>query len=135
MEEEVLTLKQASTLLNSTKQAIYTAIWKKTLKAKKVENSNRWVLKISDLEKYKQNRWSTSKKKRKGKLVFNKKMGTYSVEQAAEILGVKGQHLRYLNRKGGFKFRKNGPHIVVKISEIERLRKSMLRTKKKTKEK
>lgn len=128
IEKEVrLTLQEVAKLLGVGIQAVYKAIWSKSLKAKKNYSKTRWLIKISDVEKYRENRWAVEKKRIKGRPLFNIHRGEYSVKKAADILNMKKHQLLYLARINKIKTRKKGRYLVVNIRDMKKYKNELLK--------
>ncbi len=97
-EGKVLTISEAAELYDVTRQAIYVAIKLKKLKAKK--DTSRWTIQLSDLEAYRQERYSRMKSTYEGEPLYDNEKGFFSIHQTAKILNVPAQKIYYATRTG-----------------------------------
>lgn len=123
-EKKVVSITEAARINNVTRQAIYVAIKLKKLKARK--ETNRWTIHLEDLEEYRQNKYSRAKSTFAGELLFDNGKGYYSVNQAAEILGVPAQKIYYATRTGYLKAHRKGAAWVIHEDDIKSYKESYL---------
>lgn len=87
-----------------TRQAIYVAVSKGSLKATK--EGNHWTVTMKDLEEYRVNKYSRDKRKVNGELVFDLEKGQFSVLHVSKIMSHElkrpypMQRIYYLIRSG-----------------------------------
>lgn len=115
-KKTIFSITEAARLNNVTRQAIYVAIKQKKLKATKY--ATRWVIRIEDLEDYKNNKYSRSKSTFNGELLFDNNRGYYSINQAAKILNVPTQKIYYATRVGQLKASRKGAAWVIHTDDI-----------------
>jgi excisionase family DNA binding protein len=115
--KEILSITEAAQLNNVTRQAIYVAIKLNKLKAKK--DDARWAIHISDLEEYRNNKYSRAKSVFKGELLFDNKKGYYSVNQVADMLDVPPQKIYYATRVGKLKAHRKGAAWVIHMNDVK----------------
>jgi len=116
-DKKSVSITEAAEINSVTRQAIYIAITKKRLKARK--DSRHWLIDLVDLEEYRRSRYSRNKLTYNGELLFDNDKGYYSVNQAAKMLGVPAQKIYYETRIGTLPFEKKGGTLVLKLSDIE----------------
>lgn len=123
-----LTSVEAADFLGVEKQALYHAIYKKRLPAQKVSRGRGfcWQIKHSDLIEYQENRYSRSVSRFEGSLTFDKAKGEYSVREASEIIEIRPQNFYHLIRRGLIPYKKKGGVYVLKLGDIEKLKKKMV---------
>lgn len=114
-ENKLVSITEAAKLNKVTRQAIYVAIKQKKLKATK---GTRWVINLSDLEDYRNNKYSRTRSMFDGELLFNNDKGYYSINQTAKILGVPAQKIYYATRVGQLKAGRKGAAWVIHIDDI-----------------
>lgn len=129
-ESEYYSLEQAGKATHVTKQAIYMAIKKGRLKAQKMTEPTKfarrgqWVIKKSDLDAYRANKYNREDYKIDGEKVFDIDRGEFSVGQVAKILGemlresVAVAHIYYLIRMGELKAYRKGWSLVLKKEDV-----------------
>jgi excisionase family DNA binding protein len=122
-----VTITEAAKLNGVTRQAIYVAIKQKKLKACK--DTTRWTIDVSDLETYRQQKYSRSKSTFNGELVFDNNKGFYSVNQVAKVLGVPAQKIYYATRVGLLKAIRKGAAWVIHTNDIAKYRETYLEKK------
>lgn len=123
-EKKVVSITEAARINNVTRQAIYVAIKQGKLKAKK--GATRWTIDLSDLEDYRQNKYSRTKSTFEGELLFNNEKGFYSINQTATLLKVPAQKIYYATRVGQLKAVRKGAAWVVHIDSIKEYRENYL---------
>ena len=126
-QKKVVSITEAARINNVTRQAIYVAIKQKKLKAKK--DSTRWTIDLTDLEEYRKHKYSRSKSKFDGELLFDNDKGYYSINQVAKILNVPAQKIYYATRIGLLKASRKGAAWVVHIDEVRGYQKDYLNKK------
>jgi hypothetical protein len=120
-----ISVSEAVAMLGVTPQAVYQAIRRRTLKAKrsngKIVTSYEW---IHEYLKY----WRSKQEHSmfNGEKVFNKDKGEYSIIMAAKELGVKPQLLQDMHFEGKIKTYYKGKYIVISKKELERVKESVL---------
>lgn len=114
---KMLTVTEAAYLNNVTRQAIIFAIKMKRIPARK-ENDT-WLISMQDLKNYNKTRYSRTLSKRNGELIFDKKKGFFSAQEAAKILRKNIQQIYYLVRMGRIKAHRQGTAIVIKESDLQ----------------
>ena len=115
-KKTVFTITEAARLNNVTRQAIYVAIKQNKLKATKY--ATRWLIRIEDLDDYKNNKYSRAKSTYNGELLFDNDKGYYSVNQAAQMLKVPAQKIYYATRVGHLKASRKGAAWVIHQDDI-----------------
>lgn len=128
----LVSITEAAKINNVTRQAIYVAIKLNKLKAKK--DNSKWQINLSDLEDYRNSKYSRLKSTFNGELLFDNKKGYYSINQTAKILGVPAQKIYYATRVGILKAHRKGSAWVIHTKDIEEYKATYLK-KKKTKQK
>lgn len=116
-QKSVFTITEAARLNNVTRQAIYVAIKQNKLKATKY--ATRWLIRIEDLNAYKESKYSRSKSTFNGELLFDNDKGYYSINQAAKMLNVPAQKIYYATRVGHMKASRKGAAWVIHVDEIK----------------
>lgn len=114
--ERLLTISQAAKDHGVTRQAIFFAIKMKRLNASK-ENDT-WLITESDLKEYFENKYSRSKSRVDGELIFDKSKGFYSISEAADFLGKNTNHIYYLVRMGKIQTHRKGTSIVIQDFDL-----------------
>lgn len=122
--KKVFTITEAARLNNVTRQAIYVAIKQKKLKATKY--ATRWLIRIEDLDTYKNNKYSRSKSMFDGELLFNNKEGFFSINQTAKMLNVPAQKIYYATRIGQLKASRKGAAWVIHVNDIKEYKEKFL---------
>ena len=114
----------ASRLLGVKRQTIQQAIKGGRLPAKK-NSLGMYQILFDDLDKYVKSKWDRHETtKINGEKVFGKETGGLSVKDAAEILGVKRQHLYYAIRKGFIKKMLIGQVFLLREKDVYALKES-----------
>ncbi len=126
-ENQVVSITEAAKLNNVTRQAIYVAIKQGKLNAQK--DTNRWTIRIKDLEEYKKHKYSRSKSTYNGELLFDNDQGYFSVNQVAKILGVPAQKIYYATRIGLLKATRKGAAWVIHENDVNQYRENYLQKK------
>jgi len=114
-EDKFVSITEAAQINKVTRQAIYVAVQNGKLPAHK--HLTRWMIKISDLEEYKRNKYSRKKSMYKGELLFDNAKGFYSVNDTAKKLGIKPQKIYYATRIGLLKASRRGSAWVIHIDD------------------
>jgi excisionase family DNA binding protein len=114
--KRLVSITEAAEINNVTRQAIYVAIKQNKLKATK--QTTRWTIDLDDLKDYQSQKYSRSKSMYNGELLFDKKKGYYSVNQAAKLLGVPAQKIYYATRVGLLKAIRRGAAWVIHVDDI-----------------
>lgn len=114
---KIVSITEAARINNVTRQAIYVAIKQNKLKATK--RNARWVIHLDDLDMYRNQKYSRSKSKFDGDLLFDNKKGYYSVNQTAKMLGVPAQKIYYATRIGVLKAERRGAAWVIHLDSIK----------------
>jgi len=125
--KRVVSITEAARINNVTRQAIYVAIKQKKLKAFK--DSTRWTIDLKDLEEYRKHKYSRTKSMFAGELLFDNNKGYYSVNQAAQMLGVPAQKIYYATRVGLLKATRKGAAWVIHANEIKSYQENYLNKK------
>ncbi|MDN3505117.1 MAG: helix-turn-helix domain-containing protein [Rhabdochlamydiaceae bacterium] len=116
-DPKVVSITEAARINGVTRQAIYVAIKQNKLKAKK--ETTRWTIHLDDLEDYRNQKYSRSKSTFEGELLYDNKLGYYSINQVAKMLGVPAQKIYYATRIGLLKASRKGAAWVVNVNEIK----------------
>lgn len=124
-EKQVVSITEAAKINKVSRQAIYVAIKLKKLKATK--DAARWTIHLNDLEEYRRQRYSRSKSRFNGELLFDNHEGYYSVSQAARLLKVPAQKLYYATRVGSLKGMRKGAAWVLTKEELKDYAEKVLR--------
>src|SRR3569832_2114624 len=125
--KRVVSITAAARINNVTRQAIYVAIKQRKLKAYK--DSTRWTIDLKDLEEYRKHKYSRTKSMFDGELLFDNAKGYYSVNQAAQMLGVPAQKIYYATRVGLLKATRKGAAWVIHTNEIKAYQENYLSKK------
>lgn len=119
--EKLLSVTQASHFLNICYQAVYRAIKKKKIDAKKISGS--WFTTESALKDYFLHRFQRSRtRKSDGELVYSPDRGTYSPSQLAKIFNVKVSRVYYCIRSNKLKSHRHKQAYVIEVEDLEALR-------------
>ena len=125
MKNEMLTLTEAADYAHVTRQAIYTALRKRGLKAQKV--GNRWLLLKADIDDYRGNKYNRDKRIINGQLVFDMEKGEFSVMQVLKVMSAalgypfRIQRLYYLLRSGQLPSFKKGAAWIIMGKDASKL--------------
>ena len=117
LAKKEVAITEAARINNVTRQAIYVAIKQKKLKATK--DAVRWTIQLEDLEEYRTNRYSRTKSRFDGELLFDHNKGYYSINQAAKVMNVPAQKIYYATRVGLLKAHRKGAAWVIHIDDIK----------------
>lgn len=123
-QTKVVSITEAARINGVTRQAIYVAIKQNKLKARK--DSTRWTIDLDDLEEYRRNKYSRTKSTFDGELLFDNDKGFFSVNQAAQMLGVPAQKIYYATRIGMLKAFRKGAAWVIHVDDIKEYREKYL---------
>jgi excisionase family DNA binding protein len=119
-----VTVIDATKLMDVSRQAIQQAIKNGRLPAKK-DSSGRYLILFDDLDRYLKSKWDRHETTRiNGAKVFDKAIGGLSVTDAAEILGVREQHIYYAFRKGYIKKSRVGQVYLLREEDVYAYRNS-----------
>ena len=116
VSEPLLTISQAAKSSGVTRQAIYFAIKMQRLNAKR--ENDVWLISEKDLKDYSKTKYSRSKSRKEGKLIFDKSKGFYSIVEAAKFLQKSTNQIYYLVRMGKLKSHRQGSAIVIQDTEL-----------------
>lgn len=125
IDEEILSLSEAAKYMKVTRQAVYVAIRKKSLKGFK--KNDRWYVLKSDIEGYRVNKYNPKFKKVEGEYIYSLEEGLLTVEQASKAIGkmlgcpYNSQHLYYLIRKGILRAYKRSYSWVIKHEDLAKI--------------
>lgn len=128
-EKLIVSITEAAKLHNVTRQAIYVAIKLKKLKA--VKDTSRWLIDLTDLNEYRNSRYSRTKSLYQGELLFDNSKGYYSINQVAEMLNVPAQKIYYATRSGYLKGERRGAAWVIHEDDVKSYKSHHLATKRK----
>lgn len=123
INKKVVSITEAAKMNNVTRQAIYVAIKQNKLRANK---KTRWEIAITDLEEYRQNKYSRTKSSFNGQPLYDNERGYYSVNQVAKMLQVPAQKIYYATRAGMLKALRRGVAWVIHIEDAKSYRDSYL---------
>lgn len=126
-QDKVVSITEAAKINNVTRQAIYVAIKQKKLRA--IKATTRWVINLKDLEEYRTNKYSRAKSIFDGELLFDNNKGFFSVNQAADMLGVPAQKVYYATRVGQLKAHRKGAAWVIHSDDITSYKQTFLGNK------
>ena len=118
---KVISVREAALIHGVEVGAIYIAIAKNRIKARKDPNSGRWEVNRESLEKYRCNKYSRNFSMRNGRLIFDKEQGLYSIAQTVDLLETNAQDIYYQIRKGELKASRSGAAYVLHIDDIAKL--------------
>jgi excisionase family DNA binding protein len=110
-----LSVTQTADMMNITRQAVSLAIHNKRLPAKLVKN--KWMINKADILEYKKNKYCN--RSFKGKPLYDKTKGEYSVNEISNILDLKRNRIYYLLRKGSIKSTRKGSAWIISQSDID----------------
>lgn len=123
-DNAIMSLTAASQLSHRTRQALYLAIFKGRLKAKKVEG--RWKLTIKDLRDYEESRYSRAHSRRDGELLYDKKKGLYSITQVSQTLNISYNKVYYSIMSGKLPAQRKGASYVIHKDDVAAWKKEYL---------
>ncbi len=122
-----VSITEAARLNNVTRQAIYVAIKQQKLRATK--DDTRWTIHLNDLDEYRTNKYSRTKSRFNGELLFDANKGYHSVNQAARMLNVPAQKIYYATRVGLLKASRRGAAWVIHIDDLKGYQENYLNRK------
>jgi hypothetical protein len=126
MVDEV-TISEASILLGISRQAIFFAIKKDRLKARKIHDGS-WRIDFDSLDVYQKSKYKRECSARfNGDKVYNE--NALTVQQAAELLGIPVQDTYYLIRSGIMISDRKSAHHVIKREEVLAVKKFLAEEK------
>jgi excisionase family DNA binding protein len=124
---KVVSITEAARINNVTRQAIYVAIKQKKLKASK--GATRWTINLDDLEEYRKQKYSRTKSRFNGELIFDNHKGRFSVNQVAKYLSVPVQKIYYALREGMLKGSRKGAAWVIHVDDVHEYKENYLEKK------
>lgn len=114
-----VSVTEAAKIKGVTRQAVYLAIRLGRLKAYRHEE--RWRIFRKDLDKYNNNRYSRLYHSTvDGEPVFDEDKGYFSVDRAAQLIGIDTQKLYYAIRSGKMKATRKRAAWVVNVEDLFR---------------
>jgi excisionase family DNA binding protein len=126
--EGYMTINQAADYSHVSEQAVYVAIRKGKMVAKK--ENGKWLVTKKDLDEYRLNKYNRDNRMFNGERVFDADKGFFSVQQVSTVISheIKRhfpmQHIYYLLRRGDLKaFRKGAAWVIAKEDAISLLEK------------
>lgn len=119
----ILSITQAAKHQNVTRQAIYEAIRKKRLIAKKDEYDWKWQINIKDLEEYNNHKFDRKKSTFEGRPLYDSSKGEYSVKEIAKYLETTPSEIYYAVRRGYLKAFQKSAAWIIKMEDVEAYRK------------
>ncbi|MEX1013464.1 MAG: helix-turn-helix domain-containing protein [Waddliaceae bacterium] len=119
-KNKLVSITEAAKINKVTRQAIYVAIKLRKLKAYK--ESSRWTIHLDDLEEYRRQKYSRTKSRFDGELLFDNQKGYYSVNQVAKMLNVPAQKIYYATRTGQLKAHRKGAAWVISVNDVQNYR-------------
>lgn len=125
MNEVTISIAEAASISNVTRQAIYASIKSNRLKA--TRDGNRWKILVDDLVEYRKTRYSREFSIRKGKRIYQEDSGTFSIAKTAKMLGVPVQKIYYCTRTGLLKSHREGCAWVINQKDIEEFKEKYLK--------
>lgn len=124
-KDKVVSITEAARINNVTRQAIYVAIKQQKLKARK--EATRWLIRLEDLEEYRNQKYSRLKSTYEGELLFDNQKGYFSVNQVAKMLGVPAQKIYYATRIGLLKATRKGAAWVIHMNDVKEYQEKYLK--------
>ena len=121
---KVVSITEAARINNVTRQAIYVAIKQKKLRASK--GATRWTINLDDLEEYRKQKYSRTKSRFNGELIFDNVKGRFSVNQVAKYLSVPVQKIYYALREGMLKGSRKGAAWVILVDDVQEYKENYL---------
>ena len=120
-----ITVQDAAIQLGVCKQAIYQAIWRKSLKAKKdgkrTFTTQEWIDEYTEYWRSKQEHSLFN-----GEKVFDKDRGHFSVEMLAKEFNVKPQMIYDMIKEGKIKHFRKGNYIIISREEVDRMKENII---------
>ena len=111
-----LSISEAARITCVTRQAIHMAIRNGQLKATK---NKTWIIKAKDLKEYQEKKYSRSKTKIDGELLYDDSKGNYSVTQASVLMNSTVSHIYYAIYKGYLKASRKKYAWVIHIDDLK----------------
>ncbi len=127
VEDKLVSITEAAKINRVTRQAIYVAIKLNKLKARK--ETTRWTIHLDDLEVYRKQKYSRTKSIYDGELLFDNKLGYFSINQVATLLKVPNQKIYYATRIGQLKAQRKGAAWVIHSDDLKLYQDSHLKKK------
>lgn len=127
LENKLVSITEAAKLNKVTRQAIYVAIKLNKLNAQK--DTTRWKIHLKDLENYRKQKYSRSKSKFNGELLFDNTKGFFSVNQVAKMLSIPAQKIYYATRIGKLRAHRKGAAWVIHEDDYKVYAESILKKK------
>jgi excisionase family DNA binding protein len=124
---KVVSITEAARINNVTRQAIYVAIKQKKLRASK--GATRWTINLDDLDEYRRQKYSRTKSRFDGELIFDNGRGRFSVNQVAKVLSVPVQKIYYALREGMLKGSRKGAAWVIHVDDVQEYKENYLENK------
>lgn len=118
--DKALTASEAATLSGTTRQSIYVALKKGTLKCTRCPESGRIEIPARELAAYHMTRYSRLKSKdADGNYMYSPSEGRYSPSMAAQKCHCDVQKIYYLLRIGHLNHTRKGPHAIITDKDLE----------------
>ena len=115
--DQGITISQAASFLNITRQGVYIAIKSGRLKGKK--EGGKWYIQVRDISQYVYDKYSRRlTKKNDGSLLYNPAKGEYSVTQIAEMAGCGQQRIYYLIRTEQLKAIRHRSAYIIQLDDV-----------------
>lgn len=128
VRRKLYTIDQVSYLMNVTRQAVYIAITKGKLKAKRLKPDYVYHVVGEDLKEYIENKYSRKfLKYENGKKVFDNEKGRYSVSELSKELNVPQHRIYYALRNNIVPYDKFGSQYVFNIKDKKKFRQLLIR--------
>jgi excisionase family DNA binding protein len=99
-----------------TRQAVFTAIYNKRLKAFK--EGKFWRIKKEIADEYVKTKYNRKFSTYNGRLIFDNEKGFYSMQQVANMLGIGYHQLYFAVQMGRIKYQRKGASYVFHMSDI-----------------
>jgi predicted DNA-binding protein YlxM (UPF0122 family) len=119
----ILSIPQAAKQQKVTRQAIYEAIRKKRLIAKKDEHDWKWQINIKDLEEYNNHKFDRKKSTFEGGPLYDSSKGEYSVKEIAKYLKTTPNQIYYAVKRGYLKAFQKSAAWVIKMEDVSAYKK------------
>lgn len=117
----MLTIAQLARAVRLCRQAIYIAIKLGKIKAEKREG--KWRIKVADFVEYHKGRYSRTKTKYNGELVYDNDKGRYSVGQASKYTKIEVQRLYYLIHTKRIPYTMYNKAYILHVEDLDKLKK------------
>lgn len=124
-----LSIDQAAAIMHCTRLAVYKAIRKNRLTAHKIwikyktgSTRFKWHVTKEDLDKYNETRYQRKFSKYKGKPLYDKEKGEYSVKEVSEILKMPREWIYNKIKSKRMDASKKRSAWIINISEVERFK-------------